>query len=346
MVRELKKYCVIDSALIIDAIRAIDRSGEGFAVVEDDNGQVQGVLSDGDVRRALLSGKTLDQPVKHHIQRDYLYVNEHTSRAEILDLMQARKIRHVPIIDKKGCLAGIHLLDSIIGEKELINWAVIMAGGKGTRLYPITETIPKPMIKVAGRPILERVVLHLISHGIRRIFISVNYLAEQIETHFGDGSVFGCKIEYLKERADEPLGTAGSLALLPVMPINPVFVINGDLITDIDIRGMLDFQKNGEFDLVMGLKPYMHQVPFGCVEVDGTRIIALEEKPVLQRLVNVGAYVLTPKVIKSINAAFLPITSLFEQALSDGLRVGAYETEFDWIDVGELKSLKFVRGES
>jgi dTDP-glucose pyrophosphorylase len=345
MSNELKKYCVNANVSILDAIKSIDRSGEGFAVVIDNTGKVQGVLSDGDVRRAILSGKTLEQPIKDHIQRNFLYSNEQASRAEVLDLMQARKIRHVPIVDKGGHLSGIHLLDSIIGEKELVNWAVIMAGGKGTRLYPITETIPKPMIKVAGRPILERVVLHLISHGIRRIFISVNYLAEQIESHFGDGAAFGCRIEYLKERADEPLGTAGSLALFSDMPINPVFVINGDLITDINIRGMLDFQKNGDFDLVMGLKPYMHQVPFGCVEVDGTRIIALEEKPVLQRLVNVGAYVLSPKVIKSINATFLPITSLFEQSLADGLRVGAYETDFDWIDVGELKSLKAVRGD-
>jgi len=344
MYSELKKYCVKDSALIFDAIQAIERSDEGFAVVLDDAGKVQGVLTDGDVRRALLSGKTLQHPLKQHVRKDFLYVNEHASRAEVLDLMQARKIRHVPVLDEKGGLAGIHLLSSIIGAKELPNWAVIMAGGKGTRLHPITETIPKPMIKVAGRPILERVVLHLISHGIRRIFISVNHLSGQIESHFGSGERFGCRIEYLKELPEKPLGTAGSLALLPGKPSEPVFVINGDLITDIDIRGMLDFQKEGGFDLVMGLKPYMHQVPFGCVEVDGDKIVSLEEKPVLQRLINVGVYALSPAVIEEIAEEFLPITSLFENAIRSGLKVGAYETEFDWIDVGQHHHLKKAQG--
>lgn len=340
----LKKYCVKDSALIFDAIQAIEHSDEGFAVVLDDTGKVQGVLTDGDVRRALLSGKTLEQPLKQHVRKDFLYVNEHASRAEVLDLMQARKIRHVPVLDAKGGLAGLHLLSSIIGAKELPNWAVIMAGGKGTRLLPITETIPKPMIKVAGRPILERVVLHLISHGIRRIFISVNHLSGQIESHFGNGEKIGCRIEYLRELPDRPLGTAGSLALLPEKPAEPVFVINGDLITDIDIRGMLDFQTEGGFDLVMGLKPYMHQVPFGCVEVEGDRIVSLEEKPVLQRLINVGAYALSPAVIEGIAEEFLPITSLFEEAIRNGRKVGAYETDSDWIDVGQHHHLKKAQG--
>jgi NDP-sugar pyrophosphorylase family protein len=310
----------------------------------DDDGKVQGVLTDGDVRRALLSGKTLDQPLKQHVRKDFLYVNQHASRAEVLDLMQARKIRHVPVLDQKGGLAGIHLLSSIIGAKELPNWAVIMAGGKGTRLYPITETIPKPMIKVAGRPILERVVLHLVSHGVRRIFISVNYLGEQIESYFGDGLQFGCRIEYLREDPAKPLGTGGSLALLSEMPAYPVFVINGDLITDIDVADMLEFQKTGPYDLVMGVKPYLHEVPFGCVEIADGRIISIDEKPILQKQVNVGAYVVSPDIIRQIRPCFLPITNLFESALQNGLNLGAYETDSDWIDVGQHQQLRAANG--
>jgi dTDP-glucose pyrophosphorylase len=340
----LKKYCVKDSAQIFDAIQAIEHSDEGFAVVLDDTGKVQGVLTDGDVRRALLSGKTLEQPLKQHVRKDFLYVNELASRSEVLDLMQARKIRHVPVLDEKGGLAGIHLLSSIIGARELPNWAVIMAGGKGTRLGALTYNVPKPMIKVAGRPILERVVLHLISHGIRRIFISVNYLAGQIEEYFGDGSQLGCRLEYLREQDEMPLGTAGSLALLPEPPTDPVFVINGDLITDLDVAGMLNFQAENGFELVMGVKSYLHEVPFGCVKMDGGRVVSLEEKPVLQEMVNIGAYVLSPAVIARVEPRFLPITSLFEDALQDGILVGAYETDSDWIDVGQHQQLRAASG--
>ncbi len=345
MNEDLKRYCVRNDATILAGIQSLDDSEAGFSVVVDIDGKVQGVLTDGDVRRALLAGNTLEQPILSHVHTDFLSVGEESTRTEVLDLMQALKIRHVPVLGRDFHLKGIHLLSSIIGSKERSNWAVIMAGGKGSRLGDLTKNTPKPMIKVAGRPILERVLLHLVSHGIRRIYISVNYLSEQIEEYFGDGSRFGCQIDYLRESPDSPLGTAGSLALLPEKPVDPVFVINGDLVTDLNVEDMLDFYDHNEFELVMGLKPYLHEVPFGCVEVNDDRILALEEKPVLQKRVNVGAYVLAPEIVARVEPKFLPITELFGEALKSKLKVGAYHLDGDWLDVGLPDQLKAARGQ-
>ena len=342
---DLKRYCVRNDATLFEGIQSLENSEAGFSVVVDADGIIQGVLTDGDVRRALLAGNALTQPLLPYVHTDFLSVGEGATRTEVLDLMQALKIRHVPVLDCECRLTGIHLLSSIIGSRERPNWAVIMAGGKGTRLGDLTKNTPKPMIKVAGRPILERVLLHLVSHGIRRIYISVNYLSEQIEEYFGDGSRFGCHIDYLRESPDLPLGTAGSLALLPEKPVDPVFVINGDLVTDLNVEDMLNFYDHNGFELVMGLKPYLHKVPFGCVEVNEDRILALEEKPVLEKLVNVGAYVLSPEIVGKVEPQFLPITALFDEALKSGLKVGAYHLDGDWLDVGQPDQLRSARGQ-
>lgn len=344
MKEELLKYCVSDAGTILDGMGAIEHSEEGVVIVADADGIVQGTLTDGDLRRALLSGCSLSDPLKPHIHLDFLYVEESAGRAEVLDLMQAHRIRHVPVLSPSRYLKGIHLLSSIVGSRKRPNWAVIMAGGKGTRLGALTENTPKPMIKVAGRPILERVILHLVSHGIQQIYISVNYMSEQIEEYFGDGSRFGCNIDYLRESLTHPLGTAGSLALLPEPLVDPVFVINGDLVTDLNVGGMLDFYDSNGFDLVMGLKPYLHEVPFGCVELEENRILALVEKPVFQQLVNVGAYVLSPEVVCKVPPEYLPITVLFDEALKSGARVGAYHLDGEWMDVGLPDQLRSARG--
>jgi len=341
---ELKKYCIQKNAVILDGIRAIDQSDEGFTLVVSDTGRLLGMLTDGDIRRALLAGAKLDQPLAPYIRKEFFSVNAQTTRTEVLDLMQARKIRHIPVIDGSNNLLGIHLLSSIIGANKLPNWAVIMAGGKGTRLRPITETLPKPMIKVAGRPILERLVLHLVGHGISRIFVSVNYMSQIIEDHFGDGSQFGCTIDYLRE--DEPLGTGGALSLLPRSPSEPILVMNGDLIIESDIEHILNFHRNGNYYATMATKPYQHEVPYGCIDTEGDRILSLREKPISSFLVNAGIYVLSPEAVNAIPAAFFPITQLFEQALEENKACGCYVIEEEWADVGQINDLRKAQGQA
>jgi len=329
---------------LLDGLRAIDRAVTGIALVVDGGDRLAGILVDGDIRRALIGGANLGDAIERHMQRNFVTVGPETGRAEVLDLMQARSLEQIPVVDDNGRLVGLHTIHEVLGREERPNWAVIMAGGKGTRLRPITENLPKPMVPVAGRPILERIVLHLVSYGIRRIFLSVNYLANMIEDYFGDGSRFGCQIEYLRE--EQPLGTGGALSLLPEKPDHPILVMNGDLVMQTNFAGMLRFHSDGAYYATMGLRPYTHEIAFGCAEVEEDRIKSLVEKPVLERLVNAGVYVLSPGAVRNVPANIqYPITNLFESALKENNSCGAYLIEEDWMDIGQPRELREARGQ-
>jgi len=340
----MKNYYISPDASLIECMRNMDITGAGIALAVDSEFSLIGTISDGDVRKALVKGWPLDSSIATHINRNCFYVLPTVPRAEVLDIMQARRFRQVPIVDEQGKVIGLHLLHDILGNIARPNWAVIMAGGKGVRLQPLTENIPKPMIRVAGRPILERIVLHLVSYGIRRIFISVNHLAQVIEEYFKDGSIYGATIEYLRE--DEPLGSGGAISLLPEIPDHPFIVMNGDLIVDVNFADMIEFHSQNDFYATMGVYSYFHQVPFGCVEIQDNRLAGLEEKPVLEKMVNAGVYVLSSQAASAIpkNTCF-PITSLFEDALKMNLACGAFAIEKEWLDIGGPQQLRQARGE-
>ena len=342
MNNRLERCKVSESAALRDGMEALERGAVGIALIVAPDGRLVGTLTDGDIRRALLRGVALDAPLSPHMHRDYTFVSPAAGRAEVLDLMQARKFSQIPVVNAAGQLTGLHLLRELMGGGERPNWAVVMAGGRGTRLLPITRDIPKPMIPVAGRPILERIVLHLVGHGIRRIFLSIHYLGHLIEEHFGDGSRFGCRIEYLRE--EQPLGTGGALALLPQHPEHPLFVMNGDLVTQADLGAMLEFHHAGAYCATVGLREYAHTVPFGCVDMEGDRITRLEEKPMLVRLINAGMYVFDARLLGRIPPAQeFPITSLIEDAVERGDPVGGYQIADDWVDVGRHEQLRLAR---
>lgn len=274
-----------------------------------------------------------------HVHHRPTVVGPEVGRAEVLDLMQARTLHQIPVVDRRGRLLGLHLLHEILGSVERPNWAVIMAGGRGTRLGSITDSVPKPMVRVAGRPILERLVLHLIGFGFKRIFLGVGYLGEQIERHFGDGTRLGCSIGYLRD-GSQALGTGGALSLLPSRPKDPLVVLNGDLVTQVNLDRMMDFHRRGRCAATMGVRRYFHQVPFGAVDAANGRVRGFEEKPAVQKLVNAGVYLLEPKVVARVPRKPFPITNLFEQCLARREVVGAFEIEEDWIDVGQREQLR------
>jgi NDP-sugar pyrophosphorylase family protein len=262
----------------------------------------------------------------------------------VLDLMRARQIDAIPVVDASGVPTGLHLLHAFLERTLRPNWAVVMAGGPGSRLRPLTDSVPKPMLRVAGRPILERIVLHLVGTGIGRIFLSINYLGSVIEEHFGDGSAFGARVEYLREEA--PLGTAGALGLLPEAPSEPVLVLNGDLVTSADLGGLIDFHVSGGFDATIGYRRYLHVVPFGCVDREGDRVVGLAEKPTVEREVNTGMYVLDPAVVGLVRPGQpTSMPDVVAAALAAGRSVGAFEIEDDWIDVGQRDQLDRARGD-
>lgn len=341
----LRSLMVAPGATLLDALRCIDEGARGIAFVCDPGGRVLGTLTDGDVRRALLRGAALDRPgAGKAMRRKFTSVSPREGRPEVLDLMRARSIDQVPVLDAQGRLVGLHSLQELVGGAERPNWAVIMAGGKGVRLRPITENIPKPMIRVAGRPILERLVLHLTGSGIRRIFLSVNYLSHVIEDHFGDGNAFGCRIEYLRER--KPLGTGGALALLPERPRHPLLVMNGDLVTQFDVGRMVEAHERAGNVATFGMRPYQVEIPFGVVEVKGDRLVGLREKPSERMMINAGIYVLGRRALRLVPKGLeFPITDLFTTCLSRGLRVGAHLIQDEWTDVGRHEELKRARGD-
>lgn len=344
VIKRLHDMCVEADATLWDALEAINRGGQGISFVCNSKGRVIGTLTDGDVRRAVLDGAALQaRCLRTAMRREFSFVRSRDARADVLDMMRARDINQVPVLDARGRLVALHLLRELLGAVERDNWAVLMAGGQGVRLRPLTRHVPKPMITVAGRPILERLVLHLVGWGIRRIFISVNYLSNVIERHFRDGSAFGCRIEYLREK--RPLGTGGSLWLLPSVPKSPIVVMNGDLLTQANLAKLLDVHERGRYVATLGLRPYSIDVPYGVAAVLGDRIVRLEEKPSHRMLVNAGIYVLSPRALRMVpKGQAFPITELFQRCLDRELRVGAHFIETEWVDIGGPEELRKARG--
>jgi dTDP-glucose pyrophosphorylase len=343
---ELSKLLVPLDATLFEALRVLDAGAESIIFVCDEKRRVVGSLTDGDIRRTILGGASLDaRCLTSSMRKDFAFVTPATGRAEVLDIMRARDIGQLPILDADGCLQGLHTIGQIIAAKARPNAAVIIAGGRGTRLSPLTDSMPKPMLRVAGRPILERLVLHVMSYGVRRIFLSVNYLAHVIEEHFGDGSRFGCRIEYLHE--DKPLNTGGPVGLLDPVPAEAVLVLNGDLVTQCDIGRLLDFHEDGGYIATLAVRPYNVQIPFGVAEIEEQRLVGVREKPTQRFLINAGMYVLSPEAIRMIpkNEEF-PITDLFAKCLAEGSPVGAHVVEQEWLDVGRHEELTRARGDA
>lgn len=342
MADKLRSAMVARNETIRDAMRALELGAGGIALAVEPDGRLAGVATDGDIRRALLRGATLDSPLEIALNRDFVSLPSGHSRVDALDLMRSRRIDAVPVLDVDGRPIALHLLNAFLEPVSRANWALIMAGGKGTRLRPLTDAVPKPMLRVAGRPILERIVHHLVGHGITRIFLSVNYLADVIEAHFDDGSAIGADIAYLRETS--PLGTAGALGLLPEVPTTPTIVLNGDLVTSVDVGRLLAFHAAGGYAVTIGTRQYLHTVPFGSVERDGDRVMALDEKPAITREVNTGIYALEPSVVALVPPdTAISMPEVINRVLADAGAVGAFEVEDDWVDVGHRDELMRAR---
>jgi dTDP-glucose pyrophosphorylase len=339
----LSKFVIPESATIRAAMSAINDNFREVVLVQNDSGTIIGVITDGDIRRGLLAGLSMDAPAASVMSRQFVSVGQGVARAEVIDLMKALRIRQLPILAVDKSLLGIHFLEEMITPVTVENIAVIMAGGRGSRLRPFTENCPKPMVPVAGRPILEWIVLHLVGCGVRRIFLAINYLGHIIEEHFGDGQRFGCEINYLRESKE--LGTGGALSLLQVRPEHPVLVLNGDQLTRIDVQRFIARHREAGGAATIAVGTYQHEVPFGVVhQVDGY-LTHLEEKPSVTMLVNRGMYLLDPAVLSMIPAdRFYPITELFEQLIESGQAVTTYLSDEDWLDVGRPSDLRKANG--
>lgn len=339
-----KDVVVSPETPLVDAIAKVDASGLQVALVLAPDNSLLGILTDGDIRRAILAGRGLQVPASEVMNSHPVARPVSTPRDEMLALMHRMAIHHLPLFDDAGQVVGLATLDDLIGAAERPNWVVLMAGGLGTRLRPLTDERPKPLLTVGGKPILETILESFADQGFKRIFLSVNYKAEMIRNHFGAGDRWGVRVEYLQEGAR--LGTAGALSLLPERPAAPVVVMNGDLLTRINFDNLLQFHTAQHADATMAVREYDLQVPYGVVRLAGARIEAIEEKPVRKFFINAGIYALSPDALDLLPAeTFFDMPTLFEHLIAAGKTTVAYPLQEYWLDVGRVEELERAQRE-
>lgn len=329
------------SANIQQAILNLDEVAIKIVLIVNESGRLEGTISDGDIRRGLLRGLDMSSPLADIVHRNALVVPPGLGRDTVLQLMTANKIQQIPIVDDDQRVVGLHLWDEVTTPAARSNLMVIMAGGKGTRLMPHTENCPKPLVPVAGKPMLEHIIERAKSEGFNHFVLAIHYLGHMIEDYFGKGDDLGVTIEYLREPA--PLGTAGALSLLNPRPDTPFLVTNGDVITDIRYGELLDFHSRYAAAATMAVRLHEWQHPFGVVQTAGIDIVGFEEKPVARSHINAGVYALAPDALSSLLAgAPCDMPALFERLQSKAMRTVAYPMHEPWLDVGRPDDLKFA----
>lgn len=333
-----KKAIISANASLRDAANNLTRSSLRIVLVVDSAEKLLGTVSDGDIRRGLLRGLTLQSDVNEVLRKNPLVAPEGMSQSLIHQLMIANKVLQIPEIDKEGRIICLHSWDEFITKESLLNKMVIMAGGKGTRLRPYTENCPKPMLLVGDKPMLQHIIERARDEGFSEFLLSVNYLAHMIEDYFGDGSALGVNIGYIHE--DSPLGTAGSLSLICELDGEPFVVTNGDVIADIRYSDLLEFHKRHESVGTMAVRLHEWQHPFGVVQMDGLNIVGFEEKPVSRSHINAGIYALSSVALHELNhGEFCDMPTLFERLQAKSYKTIAYPMHEPWLDVGRTADL-------
>lgn len=335
--KDIDALLIAPDTTLREALRCIDAGAEGIALVVDGGRHLLGTVTDGDLRRAMLAGSDLDRDTVASLPAlcgGHRPVTSPvgTGAAALMKLMKDRRVRHVPQVDAGGRVVELSLLRELVLEEELPLTAVVMAGGFGTRLRPLTETLPKPMLPVGDRPVMEHVLEQLQRVGISRVSITTHYKPEAIVEHFGDGSRFGIDIDYVQE--DKPLGTVGALGLM-TPPKGPALVINGDVLTQVNFRSMLDYHVDNRADMTVGVRRFEVQVPYGVIEMDASRVTRLDEKPTYRFFINAGVYLIEPDVFSVIKTAErLDANDLIGRLIANGKTVVGFPIHEYWLDVG------------
>lgn len=321
---------------IRDAMRAIDSAALRIAVVCDAHYNLLGTITDGDIRRGLLADCDMNDSVKRVMNRNPLTSKDTDTREQRLKLMDQHDLLAIPIIDEKNHVVGLETLHQAMQPKKRDNPVFIMAGGFGTRLRPLTDHCPKPMLRVGEKPMLEHLVDQFIAFGFHDFYISTHYMPEQIREHFGDGEKWDVSIQYVHE--DEPLGTGGALGLLPKnLPNLPLIMMNGDVLTKVDFTKLLERHEQKNFDATMCVRELEHQISFGVVESEDSLITAMVEKPVYRYRINTGIYVLSPECVAEVKAdTRVDLPTLLEQRMQQQKRVGIYTSYDYWLDIGRM----------
>lgn len=326
------------TAQLRQVMAVIDASPAKIALLVDPDGRLVGTMTDGDIRRALLSGADLAAPAENHMFRNFQVARDDDEQSHILARLRARGLRQMPVVDAAGRVVRIEtLVELLVAPKP--NWVFLLAGGAGVRLRPLTESVPKPMLPVAGKPVLETILERFVEAGFRRFCMAVHYLAEQVKAHFGDGSDWGVEIVYVDE--PRPLGTAGALALMPSIPDSPLLVMNGDVLTGADFGQLLDYHQEHDAAATLCLRQYDIQVPYGTVEVNGPWATGIVEKPLHKVFVNAGIYVLGPEALALVpKERRYDMTDLLAELIARDRPVATYPLHETWLDIGRLEDYR------
>ena len=323
---------------IESVLRKVDDAGTQLAFLVDDREVLVGVVSDGDVRRGLLNGKSLDSTAREIMNASPKVARQSMSHATIWALFDEFKVSLIPVIDDDGRLLEVFEKSDVSNRETYDNTIVIMAGGRGVRLLPLTEDRPKPLIEVGGKPILESIIEGVATQGFRNFIISVGYKGEMIENFFQNGNSLGVNIEYVREETS--LGTAGALSLIRQVPKKPFIVMNGDILNRVDIVGLL--KRHGDSDEVLTVvaRKYLTNIPFGVIDQENGILNRIVEKPTIQHLISAGIYACSPEVIGYCDKGeIIDMTTLIENIKRDGKVVGVHETDAFWLDIGRLEEL-------
>jgi len=341
---DIEKIKLSPEASIREALRIIDSGAVKIALVVDEAGRLLGTVTDGDIRRAILAGAGLEDPIAQIYSKDPVTVPPSASNVHIINLCSAYRVYQIPVVDEAGRPVDMILLDEVLKSKNYPNKVVLMVGGLGTRLRPLTEKTPKPMLSVGGKPILQTIVEQFAEYGFSDIIMCVNYRAEAIYDYFGDGRRFGVRISYIKER--ERMGTAGALSLLPERPKEPFFVMNGDILTNVRFDRFLEYHMQNGATASMCVREYDMQVPFGVVEMEGNRITAIREKPVYRFFVNAGIYLLSPETLDYIpEQSYFDMPTLFERLMQAGHKCVSFPLREYWLDIGRMEEYERANSE-
>ena len=338
-----RKYCASEKCTLLEAMQQMDREGVGVLFVLDETERMVGMLTDGDVRRAILKGVSLSEALSKSMNVNFVYGEEGQTRTSLINLIKKIHRRHLPILNKDKRIVDIMLLDEIDFIRNYTP-IVIMVGGLGSRLGSLTKNCPKPMLEVGERPILETIIKAVNQHGFYKFILSVNYMSHVIEDHFGDGSRWGVEIQYIREQ--ESLGTAGSLGLLSKVPEKAFFVMNGDLLTRLNFQSLLDYHNEHTVRATVAVREYENKVPFGVVEHDGSYLVKMKEKPVFKHYVNAGIYILEPSCLSLIpkNKPY-DMTDLIEGLIADDHKVAMFPVHEYWRDIGRADELQLANQE-
>lgn len=339
-----KDICISKDDPIRKAVEIIDAHATcQIAIIVDTNGAVEGTLTDGDFRRAMLRKVSLDAPVSEIMNENPTVISQDSTMTERQEILRRKSLRQLILVDDESRVVGLTGIDALSTNAKK-NAVCLMAGGLGSRLRPLTDNMPKPLLKIGDRAILEIILRKFIDQGFYEFYISVNYLGDKIKAYFGDGRSMGCRIQYLDE--DQRLGTAGALSLIQEKLEHPLIVMNGDLLTGTNFENFIEFHESADALATMAIREYNFQVPFGVVDVDGQTLTGISEKPKQKFFVNAGMYVLSPEAIAQIpKGVFFDMPTLFQNLMDANQKTSAFPVREYWLDIGSPQQLKQAQQE-